>query len=70
MKYIIYALYLSIISCSFSSCADNTTQIKTTFTYRGKSFNIIEVDSCEYIYINNWFSHKGNCKFCTQRKTK
>ncbi len=35
-------------------------------------YNIIVVDSCEYISFSGgsstWGSHKGNCKFCEKRK--
>lgn len=39
----------------------------------GKIFDIIIIDSCEYVVydfgINNAImSHKGNCKFCLKRK--
>jgi hypothetical protein len=34
-------------------------------------YQIVEIDSCEYIYVMNsnasWGSHKGNCKFCAER---
>jgi hypothetical protein len=42
-----------------------------------KGYKIIVLDSCEYIYA--WFgegngggslTHKGNCKFCKQRRMK
>ena len=39
-----------------------------------ESYRIVEIDSCEYIYINRrpWegdmaITHKGNCKYCEQR---
>ena len=37
-------------------------------------FNIITVDSCEYIirpyYKGGVMSHKGNCKYCLERNKK
>jgi len=38
-------------------------------------FQIIEVDSCEYLkalYIGgtSYFAHKGNCKYCKERREK
>lgn len=35
--------------------------------------NIVTIDSCEYIrsYTYSWnyvYSHKGNCKYCTERR--
>lgn len=36
-------------------------------------FVVVEIDSCEYIgtsssYNRDLFSHKGNCKFCAERR--
>ena len=41
-------------------------------------FNIIIVDSCEYLKMNTstgyqgygYFAHKGNCRFCKERRQK
>lgn len=34
---------------------------------------VIEYDSCEYVRFSggegSWGGHKGNCKYCEQRKT-
>ena len=36
-------------------------------------FVVVEIDSCEYVgtsssYNRDLFSHKGNCKFCAERR--
>jgi hypothetical protein len=31
-------------------------------------YTYIELDSCEYIVGLNQLSHKGNCKYCEQRR--
>lgn len=36
-------------------------------------FVVVEIDSCEYIgtsspYNRDLFSHKGNCKYCAERR--
>lgn len=37
-------------------------------------YNIVIVDSCEYIrnenYYGNVITHKGNCKYCQERMKK
>lgn len=37
----------------------------------GYGFNVVVVDSCEYIICESGYkgfmAHKGNCKFCEQR---
>ena len=39
-----------------------------------RTYRIVEIDSCEYIYIsrrpfegNMAITHKGNCKYCAKR---
>ena len=36
----------------------------------GRIFEIVEIDSCEYIYNPNSYQlvHKCNCKYCEQRR--
>lgn len=40
----------------------------------GEDFQIVEIDSCEYIVkyydLNYLFSHKGNCRYCEYRSKK
>ena len=33
-------------------------------------FKVLQIDSCEYLKIDGFygFSHKGNCKFCAERR--
>ena len=45
--------------------------------YQGKGNNIAlmgysdtEIDSCQYITGYNVLAHKGNCKFCKERRQK
>ena len=41
-------------------------------------FDIVVIDSCEYLKKDDWagyqgfgyFAHKGNCKFCAERRKK
>jgi len=69
-KVIIILIYLSIIfigGCDMAGASNDKHPEKT--------YKIIEIDSCEYIYISRrpWGStmaiaHKGNCKYCKQRR--
>lgn len=45
---------------------------------RLEGFNIVVIDSCEYLKRDDamgyqgygYFAHKGNCRFCQERKQK
>ena len=39
-------------------------------TSKSISFNTIVIDSCEYIDGYNRLAHKGNCRFCKERRGK
>lgn len=55
-------LTLLVVFCF--GCRQNNEEI-------AKGFEVIEIDSCEYILkyydMNYFFTHKGNCKFCNKR---
>jgi hypothetical protein len=70
-------LLLSVIS--LTSCQDgwwktqNAEVSPTTTTINGREVSIYVIDSCEYIGCiysdhGDWATHKGNCKFCLERK--
>ena len=39
-------------------------------TTRMVQFKVLQIDSCEYINIKGYYgcSHKGNCRFCKERR--
>ena len=67
-KLILLALILIICRCTSeiqeSQIKGNVTNIK------GWYCSIIEIDSCEYIQGGYMLSHKGNCKYCAERRKK
>ena len=47
----------------------------TIDTIEGLKIKIVNIDSCEYIErytygFNSVYSHKGNCRFCKERRQK
>jgi hypothetical protein len=74
-KHWFYTLLVAFIFCG---CDGNVQQKSTPYRLSGGiGVEIVTIDSCEYIKVNNgnasWGSHKGNCKFCVERlntKTK
>lgn len=68
MKKLILLLALAFVMCG---CAqkneDGSLKLNTG---NANNPHIIIVDSCEYIRWNYGFTHKGNCKFCAERRKK
>ena len=65
-KFMIIAAVLMLTAC-------NTTRTgRTTENVDGSAFDVIVVDSCEYLIgdcgYSGYMSHKGNCKYCEQRR--
>jgi len=73
MKKIILALAtLMIVGCKYK------TDAEIEEAERLKGFNIVVIDSCEYLEYSEtygyqgygYFAHKGNCRFCKERRQK
>lgn len=66
-----YVLLVAVIFCGCENEPKTEQQIKQEINWQG--FEIIVIDSCEYInqyeggYVGYRFTHKGNCKFCAER---
>ena len=67
--------YALIVALTFFGCErikDDAVE-GTIITINGRKMEIYIIDSCEYIgYIHgshaDVLTHKGNCKFCAERK--
>lgn len=63
---------LIIIALLMLTACNETRKTKTIDNVSGTAFDVIEVDSCEYIIgsagYKGYMAHKGNCKYCEQRK--
>jgi hypothetical protein len=70
-------IYLLLIAFVLFGCKEVNTHTKNTDFVISKDTNplqLVEIDSCEY-FFGDWgyasvLTHKGNCKFCEQRKPK
>lgn len=82
-RHLFYALLVAVIFCGCQQETVNKVEhfygdSKATEIFNGVNYQIVEIDSCEYIigrdnggYNGGYFlSHKGNCKFCTERSKK
>lgn len=51
-------------------CWDWNSDYKVDTKKDGILYGVIEIDSCEYIRGSNRLAHKGNCRFCKERRQK
>jgi hypothetical protein len=66
--------FLTIVTVLILTACNGITKTRTTENIDGTTFDIIEVDSCEYLVATRayrgYMAHKGNCKYCEQRRKK
>lgn len=66
-----YLLYILLALFLFAGC--NVPDEYDKKNENGIKYKVIVIDSCEYIYYQpeayeGVLAHKGNCKFCAERK--
>lgn len=74
-SYSCYSCIALLLLCTFviTGCETKNAETRSTdITINGADINIYTIDSCEYVgrmYRTNSdiLTHKGNCKYCTQR---
>lgn len=67
MKKLILLVVLAFVMCGcYRENADGSYAIGNAFN----EFGVRTIDSCEYIVDGYWMAHKGNCKFCAERRKK
>ena len=66
--------FLIIVAVLMLTACNETTKTRTTENIDGTTFDVIEVDSCEYLVAtrgyHGYMALKGNCKYCEQRRKK
>lgn len=61
-------LLLLISAVTLFSCTQGHSPQSVYETCNDCNFSTIIIDSCEYIQGASQLAHKGNCKFCEQRR--
>lgn len=64
MKKLILLLTLAFVMCGCNK------HIENTFRVGNVNYDVIVIDNCEYLKAGAAFTHKGNCKFCAERRRK
>ena len=63
-----------IVSLLTLTACNETRKTRTVESVGGTVFDVIEVDSCEYLIgsagYKGYMAHKGNCKYCEQRNKR
>lgn len=70
-------IILALIALMMVGC-EHRTNAEIEEAERLKGFNIVVIDSCEYLKDSEtygyggygYFAHKGNCRFCKDRRQK
>ena len=71
MKKLILLLVLAFIMCGCTFRTVNGTKVFNNDSMETVLFVDDENDTCEYLYYNEEeFYHKGNCKYCAERRKK
>jgi hypothetical protein len=67
MATIKYIILLALIALMMVGCSEEMDR-----TAKLVQFKILQIDSCEYLRIEGYygFAHKGNCRFCKERRQK
>lgn len=77
MKYPKFWIYIeaAIVAAMIVACLCSCTrQPRTIENVGGSTFDVIEIDGCEYVIgsagYKGYMAHKGNCKYCEQRRKR
>ena len=62
-------ILLALTALMMMGC-DWNSDYKVDTKKDGILYGVIEIDSCEYIRGSARLAHKGNCRFCKERKQK
>lgn len=73
MKKLILLLALAFVMCGCDLNLENQSQEVQRLLDPRIDYDIIIIDSCEYIRTSGYdthYEHKGNCKYCAERRKK
>lgn len=57
-----------MVITSMISCNDYNPDGSIKTDTPAGDFNVVKIDSCEYIESLYRLAHKGNCKYCAERR--
>lgn len=66
---IVYLITIILAVLLLTSC-DRKNPDGSYDPERSLTFNVIRIDSCEYIQYWKGLAHKGNCRYCAERNRR
>lgn len=61
-------ILLALVTLMMVGCGDYEGKNQNSIALTG--YSDVEIDSCQYIIGYNVLAHKGNCRFCKERRQK
>lgn len=61
-------ILLALTTLMMVGCGDYEGKNQKSVTFTG--YSDVEIDSCQYIIGYMVLAHKGNCRFCKERRQK
>ena len=63
-------VFIAVIACTSRDSNGSIETRPSRNSYLGANPRVDIIDSCEYIIWGHGLAHKGNCKFCKERRKK
>lgn len=66
-------MLVTVASCTIDNSTETHPQepLKIVYdNYCNYGWVVLEIDSCEYLMRGDKLAHKGNCKYCEERRRK
>lgn len=72
MKRLIKIYLMAVLIMVLSSCSSKPSSCPQVVHLSDETYKIFVIDSCEYVKVAGMYgiSHKGNCKFCEERRRR
>lgn len=62
--------FIAVIACTSRRSDGSIATIPPKDSYLRNNPRVDVIDSCEYVLWGHGLAHKGNCKFCKERRKK
>ena len=60
----------ALLAMMMVGCEEKNENREYATCERGYTYEVLVIDSCEYLRSAYQLAHKGNCRFCTERNKR